>query len=356
MEKIKDYLFYVKNYSHDSGENFLLVGLKIIFCRVFFKIGPKYFCLYGLNDKIFNSKNYIQKHNLDAIQKNINQESYIHFSDDKIEFFYKCKKENIPTPDILAIVDIRNKVEFNNTITIKNHRELEELLKSLSNGNYVFKSTYGSYGMGMLTFKNNNGKFTNLIDKNIIDINHFKRHFLNNRDSFILQKKYENSCDIQHIMGKKALGTIRVVTYVFNNGSKVEVPYTFAKIPIGNSINDNFSHGDTGNLLCGIDPESGRMMKAYGKGQKKVSLTTFKAHPETGIEFEKVTIPRWKEIVSLSKDAAIKFFPLKTIGWDVAVCDEGLFLLEANWHYDPDGPQVTLGRGIKSELKCLYSR
>ena len=52
--------------------------------------------------------------------------------------------------------------------------------------------------------------------------------------------------------------------------------------------------------------------------------------------------------------AARAFPEFRTVGWDVALTEQGITILEGNWHYDPDGPQITLDRGIKSEVRALF--
>jgi hypothetical protein len=42
-----------------------------------------------------------------------------------------------------------------------------------------------------------------------------------------------------------------------------------------------------------------------------------------------------------------------TIGWDVGVTTDGIMLIEGNHHWDPHLPQITLRRGIKSEMLGL---
>ena len=64
-------------------------------------------------------------------------------------------------------------------------------------------------------------------------------------------------------------------------------------------------------------------------------------------------IPKWKEILEVAKQGAISFPELKTVGWDIALCNRGLLLIEGNHHWDPDGPQITLRRGIKKEMMAL---
>jgi hypothetical protein len=55
--------------------------------------------------------------------------------------------------------------------------------------------------------------------------------------------------------------------------------------------------------------------------------------------------------MSLIDRAAMVFPELNTLGWDVAVTNMGLYILEANSRYDIDLNQITLNRGIRPEIK-----
>jgi hypothetical protein len=56
-------------------------------------------------------------------------------------------------------------------------------------------------------------------------------------------------------------------------------------------------------------------------------------HPETGLKFAGFRLPLWKEVLSLSEEAAYKFLPLRTVGWDLAITEKDVKLIEANAYY-----------------------
>ena len=65
-------------------------------------------------------------------------------------------------------------------------------------------------------------------------------------------------------------------------------------------------------------------------GFKKVA-----EHPETEKKFKEFKLPFWKEILSLSEEAAFQFSSWKTLGWDFAITEKGLKIIEANVAYSP---------------------
>jgi len=50
------------------------------------------------------------------------------------------------------------------------------------------------------------------------------------------------------------------------------------------------------------------------------------------------TLPCWFETSVLVKQPALKFLPLRAIGWDVAITPDGPCILEANSYWDPPTP------------------
>jgi hypothetical protein len=101
---------------------------------------------------------------------------------------------------------------------------------------------------------------------------------------------------------------------------------------------------------------SGKMLEVRGIRKGEHSLLELKYHPDTKAEFRSITVPFWKEILALVARGAKVFSELKTLGWDIAITDQGLYIIEANCYYDPDLPQIILDRGIKIEIQQLYNK
>jgi hypothetical protein len=172
-------------------------------------------------------------------------------------------------------------------------------------------------------------------------------------EALIVQQRIKPHPRLKPIMPGRALGCIRVVTYC--SESEASVLFVFIKIPVGNNITDAFQHGGTGNLLANLDLATGKLGKAWGKrqGRDGHSLTEFTAHPTTKQVFQGFQIPQWDAILRTAKKGAMAFPELRVIGWDVALCENGIFLMEGNNLWDSDGPQVALRRGIKKDMMAL---
>jgi Sugar-transfer associated ATP-grasp len=96
-------------------------------------------------------------------------------------------------------------------------------------------------------------------------------------------------------------------------------------------------------------------MDARGKVDPNVVLIErIERHPDSGFRFRDFSVPQWQALREAASNAAKAFPEFRTVGWDVALTPIGPMILEGNWHYDPDGPQITLDRGIKSQVRDLF--
>jgi hypothetical protein len=104
------------------------------------------------------------------------------------------------------------------------------------------------------------------------------------------------------------------------------------RIVVGANFYDN---GLSGNLIANIDPVSGRLTTATGATPNGIGFSVLTNHPKTGAPFADFQLPHWQEARKLAEHAAMLFLPLRTIGWDLALTDDGPLLLEGNAEWDP---------------------
>jgi len=123
-----------------------------------------------------------------------------------------------------------------------------------------------------------------------------------------------------------ALATIRVMT-VRGTGQLSQPLMAALRMPIGQAIADNF---DLGGVAAPIDLNTG----ICGAGIRKKSQPppdTINTHPDTGAPISGLTIPYWSECLALTCRAHdLIHAQVPAIGWDVAIVERGLMLIEAN--------------------------
>jgi hypothetical protein len=136
------------------------------------------------------------------------------------------------------------------------------------------------------------------------------------------------------LAGTDAMQTIRVVTCADRHGP-TRVLLAWLRINGGRTVFDNFNFGAAGNLVGAIDLATGGLKYVLQAASGGIGLATVDRHPVTRAEFSRFAVPAFSGMTSLMVRAADAFRPLGTLGWDVAVTDEGPSLIEANWTWDP---------------------
>lgn len=128
-------------------------------------------------------------------------------------------------------------------------------------------------------------------------------------------------------LSSSGLNTVRIITQY----DKGEVTVLAARLRISvNSATDNLS---TGNVASHIDLQTGRI--AAPAIYVDITKAPVYTHPVTGIALIGFAIPFWQESVELVKKAALRIPENRSIGWDVAITNNGPVLIEGNhnWHY-----------------------
>ena len=73
-------------------------------------------------------------------------------------------------------------------------------------------------------------------------------------------------------------------------------------------------------------------------------------HPDSGVPYKGVSIPRWDEAVALAKAMALAMPGMTYIGWDLALTPDGWEPVEAN-RGEFIAQQITQGRGLRKEFE-----
>lgn len=141
---------------------------------------------------------------------------------------------------------------------------------------------------------------------------------------------------------KESVNTVRISTAIDDNG----VPHIVASIircGRGDNIVDN---AYAGGILCGIDVNTGIIIS---EGVDKTS-TRYMYHPDTGIQFLGMQIPKWNELKDIALKAAGVIPGLRYIGWDWVLCEDNHWeLLEGNEPGSPNVLQLGKGCGLLNE-------
>lgn len=177
-----------------------------------------------------------------------------------------------------------------------------------TNGKVVIKPHRGGGGRGIKIVK---------VEDYMKVLNSYKTNCI--VEDFIEQHDFLN-----HIFSD-SLNTIRVVT--MKNGGTPEV--VMAVLKVGRSSTNNMDHLQHGSIGIELDLKTGELLKGISKF-KYFEEGEYKSHPETGYVFYKKKLPFFKEVKKIAIKAHGLVPSLELIGWDIAVTNEGPYVVEGN--------------------------
>ncbi len=130
-----------------------------------------------------------------------------------------------------------------------------------------------------------------------------------------------------------SVNTIRLVT--FNQGDRVQAFSAALRVGANGRSMDNWG---AGGILVGLDLASGRLREegifksGYGGRVRE--------HPQTGVAFASFEIPYFHDAISLAMKLHECLYGIHSIGWDLAITEDGPLIIEGNDDWDGVIPMV----------------
>jgi len=264
------------------------------------------------------------------MQRAINPEGYKYLIDDKAFLYHFCMASNIRVPRLYGV--------FHPLLV---WRETGERLGKGDNwvcffenefpDSFVIKPALGLQGRSVYIldrnrdgFRDHSGRRYSAADL----VNLLATH--PDFDRWIIQEKVENHPDIVELTGTSALQTVRIVTGVNHHGQVSILLAAQKLVGTGEKGHDHFSLGMEGNHLAELSIADGKIVRALTGVQHGFELQDLKIHPKTGRALVGFQVPLWRDACEMVIDAARKFYPVKTIAWDVALTPDGPLVIEGN--------------------------
>jgi len=268
--------------------------------------------LYELNGK--KKKEYLSE--FDWYRSRYINEPFDYMLNNKV-ITTEVLRQYIRVPELLA-VDSKGFVSDLNG----NPMSTDELLKIVrEQRNTIIKPFAKGKGIGVHIFTYDGEGY--LIDSKPADEADVRRIFEKHKDWYLSEvvSQHAYADDIYD----QTVNTIRIITMKDPGTGKFKVFFavqrvgTHATIPV-----DNASQGG---LVCKIDLETGRL----SHGRSLHNSIVYDTHPDSGIRFEDVVIPDWKELMDEIL-ALVNHFPyLHFVAWDVIKLPDGTnCIIEAN--------------------------
>lgn len=259
---------------------------------------------------------------------------------------YKYEYDLIMNPKKYRYI-LENKIEFYKAYSpfvihsvctvedIVNNNNKSKLVLNNPKNKIVLKNAFGQCGWNIEIIDNYKYSQSELIA-------YMKKRGFNLAEEYILQ--HPNLAKLSDT----GLNTIRVITQL-NKNNEVDILGARLRISVNNYV-DNLA---SGNIAAPIDSAKGVVNgPAYYSDITKEKL---EYHPVTKEKIIGFQIPYWNDIIKLTKQAALHRPENRSVGWDIALTEQGPGLIEGNHNWCKILWQVPVNKGLKHILeKYLY--
>lgn len=253
---------------------------------------------------------------------------------------------DIPMPKVHAVYDINGR-NLPGSQSLNSREDVITYLQDTNNYPLFVKPSHSAYGWGAVGLKSYipESKKLLLLDGQSIDLQTWVTSLTpDSAHGILFQELIIPHPEIARICGSRA-SSVRVSTARIDG--KVSIVSAVWRIPSGTNMIDNFQHGASGNLLGGINLETGHINRVVGLVNGKID--TVKRHPDTNITFENYTLPDWLQVKDICLKGANYLMGMNLHHWDVALTNRGPIIVENNEIADLDLHQHGNRKGYWSE-------
>ncbi len=261
--------------------------------------------------------------------------------------FNLFRQFGLPTPRVYGFFD----PVFGRTTDgkpLQDQNDLNRLLNRNDVTAFVIKPVLGSKGTGISVFtERRSDKFIRADGKDlslreVFDLCRECCHLDSPkaRGGAVIQERVQQHQFLEKI-NPTCTNTLRITTLIANDGS-IEFLYHVLKLGRGNSAVDNI---DKGAFVVDLNRD-GILQPANVIHPDHIEVV--ESHPMTGASFSGGKLPYFEQALDLALEAQRHLSQLRTLGFDIAITDNGPTIIEANtWWGHPI--QAELRRGIISD-------
>jgi hypothetical protein len=288
----------------------------------------------------------VSKRRMVELQHRVNPREQWSSTGDKLIFYHRCQAHGLATPHVFAAL-CREPCPAEAIPRVDDPAALLALLGGQPR-EFVLKPVGGSHGRGVLLLRFDGTAFVDQDGDRRSAADLFAYADASGDRTWLFQERLYPHSSLVRLSGSPYLQTARIVTWLERDGS-VRIPFAWLRIIVGSSAFDNFNFGTSGNLTATVDVPTGRLVHVLGPVHG-TSIAPVAVHPTSGASFEDFVVPLMPEVRDLAMRAAPAFAPLRTVGWDIGVTEQGPYLVEGNAMWDPM-PTLEDFRSIVASLR-----
>lgn len=284
---------------------------------------------YRVFRKIRNDKNFHPK--------NASGYNYVCILRDKFVFSQFVSSLGFPTPKNVAICDSQSITWLDKMRTVS----LDALVPDTElHFDGFCKMLEGINGKGAFPLALKDGKL--FINDEEITVDQLKDRL---DGQYLIQERVRQHGKMSELH-PASINTIRLIT--FNNRGNVQAFCSAQRMGTNGRSLDNWT---AGGILVGVDLESGRL---YDEGVYKPGYGGIvREHPQTHVRFSGFEIPYFHDAVKLATDLHRYLYGVHSIGWDIAITENGPIIIEGNDDWDGAVP-MALERNFKQRFLQMY--
>ena len=288
---------------------------------------------------------YTSQNTMNIIQGRLNNSLWRCIVNNKGIFYKYSHALNLPIPKLYAILNKDGSSISDSGTRINNCSDWIKFVRGEIPNEFVIKPSMGKWGEFIYVYSKTNSKIMDESGKpqnenDIYEMVMQNQHY----DSFIVQERLNIHPNFFEISPSKNLHCARIITLV-NSIGKVQILHGQLNLVTGKN-----TASQEGNLKIDISLNDGRLDHGVLLNRNKGGFERITKHPETGKSFKGFRIPNWEDILLLAEKAATTFLPLRTLGWDFAVTENGVKILEANAFYGPPNYFQPMDKFVKTLL------
>ena len=283
-----------------------------------------------------------------ALDKAANRGTARDLANDKLLFHARMAANDAPQPKLLAVIcDDERSVP--GTVNLRNSNDVEIYLRNPAHTPLFIKPVRGAHGRNVFSVigLSPDGYSLELSSGETPGVQDFVTGLAaRERGGWLFQERLNTDTRIGIFSGDR-LTSIRMIIVLTPNGP--EMLSAVWRIPTGKNVTDNFSVGRSGNLIAGVELDTGRIVgMVQGDGWKNIVVTH---HPDSGTDpdtarFTDRRLPQWDAAKALCLKYAVLFPDLHLQHWDIALTDRGPVILEVNVEGGMRTHQIVHRRGI----------
>ena len=288
-QRILDNIFWIIKY-HESNNFYNIYGLDLQKNK-------------NKGNDYLDYRSFMLKRN--SLNKLGNWRSSVILLRDKFLFYKYLKSCGIKVPDVFAVYDNGNLYDIDlNRIELDSIKDKTDFFIKIIDGECA----------SFVKHINNYDEFLSI-----------KNQLINGK--YIFQYALKQS-DKLNLLNPHSVNTLRIVSISDSQGN---VHILSSIIRIGTKKSGNVDNWAVGGLAVGIKPDG--YLNEYGFYKPNYGTKT-NQHPDTNITFSDYKIDNYQEILEIVKQTHKKFYGIRVIGWDVALCNDGVYFIEGNDNWE----------------------